>query len=112
MNPIINPTEVYSGMYARVNINFFAYNQAASAASAVGLPCPEDARRRALGGRTTAAEAFGGSSVPQQPYSPAPQYPRQQADTPPWPNSCAAAVYASAAGTGTATTDRPHHRTA
>lgn len=85
MNPIINPTEVYSGMYARVNINFFAYNQAGKRGIGCGLgPVQKMRDGEPLGGRTTAAEAFGGSAVPQQPYAPAPQYPQQQADTPPW----------------------------
>ncbi|MFZ5975222.1 MAG: ssDNA-binding protein [Bacillota bacterium] len=83
MNPIINPTEVYSGMYARVNINFFAYNQAGRRGIGCGLgPVQKTRDGEPLGGRTTAAEVFG--SMPQQPYVPAPQYPQQQTDTPPW----------------------------
>lgn len=37
MNPIIDPTEVYSGMYARVCLNFFAYNSTGKKGIGCGL---------------------------------------------------------------------------
>lgn len=81
-NPLINPTEVYSGMYARVFINFFAYNQAGRKGIGCGLgPVQKTRDGEPLGGKVSAAEAFGDSSaVPayQQPaYAapPAPNYP-------------------------------------
>ncbi len=65
MNPIIEPTEVYSGMYARVCLNFFAYNSNGKKGIGCGLgPVQKTRDGDPLGGRITAAEAFG---VPQSP---------------------------------------------
>ena len=37
LNPIINPTEVYSGCYGRASINFFAYNNNGNKGISAGL---------------------------------------------------------------------------
>lgn len=64
MNPIIEPTEVYSGMYARVCINFFAYNSNGKKGIGCGLgPVQKTRDGDPLGGRVTAAEAFGASQA-------------------------------------------------
>jgi len=87
LNPIIDATEVYSGMYARVNINFFPYNSAGKRGVGCGLgPVQKTRDGEPLGGRISAADAFGGSAsnYPAQPTAPAytqpqtyqqPQYP-------------------------------------
>lgn len=67
LNPIINPTEIYSGMYARVSINFFAYNAAGKKGIGCGLgPVQKTRDGEPLGGRITAAEAFGSAPATQQ----------------------------------------------
>ena len=75
LNPILNQTEVYSGMYARVSMRFFPF----SANGKKGIGCGlgnvqklEDGEP--LGGRTSAASDFGGQA-------PAPGY-TQPAYTP------------------------------
>ncbi|MNJ55477.1 hypothetical protein D3C77_509700 [compost metagenome] len=92
MNPIINQTEVYSGMYARVNINFFPFANSGNRGIGAGLgPVQKVADGEALGGRVSAEQAFGGngggvgyaspsapagweqSAPPQQYQQPAPQ---------------------------------------
>lgn len=37
VQPILDASEIYSGMYARVSINFYAYNQAGNRGVAAGL---------------------------------------------------------------------------
>lgn len=96
VQPIINRSEVYSGCYARVNINFFAYAQNGNKGIGCGLNCVqkwEDGEP--LAGTVSVTEAFGGANAipvstptqgatqPQytgQPYAPAaqPQYTAQQ----------------------------------
>lgn len=87
LNPIINQTEIYSGIYARVNINFFAYNNSGKKGIGCGLgPVQKVADGEPLGGRMSAEAAFGAPpaapTYPQQPaYAPQapgyPQYPQQ-----------------------------------
>ncbi len=51
LNPIINPTEVYSGMYARVNISFYPYSFAGKKGIGCGLgPIQKIADGEPLGG--------------------------------------------------------------
>ncbi|MGI6151790.1 MAG: DUF2815 family protein [Christensenellales bacterium] len=70
LNPILDATEIYSGMYARVNINFFAYFNSGRKGVGCGLgPVQKTRDGEPLGGRVSAAEAFGNM--------PAPQYPQQ-----------------------------------
>ena len=81
MNPIIDATQIYSGMYANVSINFFAYFNSGKKGIGCGLgPVQKTRDGEPLGGRVTAAEAFG-NGAPQQYAQPQPQAPVQQ---PPW----------------------------
>jgi hypothetical protein len=87
-NPIINQSEVYSGMYARVNVNFFPYAFGGKKGIGCGLG-PVQKRRdgEALGGGApSAAQAFGAPQpvaqagyTTQQPTYAAPQYNQQPA---------------------------------
>lgn len=104
MNPIINQTEIYSGMYARVAIRFFPYHNNGKKGVGCGLgPVQKMRDGEALAGGMSAAQAFGGApmaqpqqvqqvqqpmyqapvqqqyaqpapAAPAQTYSPAPQY--------------------------------------
>lgn len=71
-NPIINQSEVYSGIYARVNLSFYPYSFGGKKGIGCGLgPVQKLEDGEALGGSApTAAQAFG---VPQmaQPVQPA-----------------------------------------
>ncbi|MEW6663040.1 MAG: ssDNA-binding protein [Bacillota bacterium] len=82
LNPIINQSEVYSGIYARVSVQFFPYSNSGKK----GIGCSlgnvqklEDGEP--LGGRTTAADDFGGYAPAAPTYrAPAyqqPAYPQQ-----------------------------------
>lgn len=56
---IIDPTQVYSGMWANVNINFFPYNAAGKKGIGCGLNGVQKVRDDvALTGQVTAEEAF------------------------------------------------------
>ena len=88
LNPIINQTDVYSGCYARVCVNFFPYNSNGKRGVGIGLNAVQKLEDgEPLGGRISAAEAFGAPMVaaPQQPaqyqnYAPQPApYPTQYA---------------------------------
>lgn len=90
LNPIVDATEIYSGIYALVSINLFAYNQAGKKGIGCGLgPVKKTRDGESLGGRVTAADAFGGQTynpAVQPPAAPGysqPQY--GQPATPPWP---------------------------
>ena len=81
-NPIINQSEVYSGMYARVNVTFFPYAFGGKKGVGCGLG-PVQKRRdgESLGGSApSAAQAFGAPSntQPQQQS----QYGQQAAQSP------------------------------
>lgn len=59
LNPVIDQTEIYSGIYARVSINFFAYNSNGRKGIGCGLNNVQKlSDGEPLGGRTTAAEDF------------------------------------------------------
>lgn len=86
LNPILDATEIYSGMYARVSINFFAYFSSGKKGIGCGLGNVQKlADGEPLGSKTTAASDFGGD-LPMQPNTyaaaPAPSYrapqPQQQ----------------------------------
>jgi hypothetical protein len=81
MNPIINQTEIYSGVYGRVNINFFPFSNSGNRGIGAGLgPIQKLSDGEPLGGRVSAEQAFGGSVAPQQQYQqPAPQQYQQPA---------------------------------
>lgn len=79
LQPILDATAVYSGMYARVSVNFFAYNSAGKKGIGCGLgPVQKLADGEALGGHVSAADAFG--SAPSYPtYTQPAVAPAQQA---------------------------------
>lgn len=68
LNPIINQSDVYSGMYARVSLNFFPYANSGKRGIGCGLNNVQKIEDgEPLGGRTNAADDFGGTA-PQQGY--------------------------------------------
>jgi len=59
VNPILDRFEVYSGIYARVSINFYAFNSNGNKGIACGLGNIQKIRDgEPLGGRTNAADDF------------------------------------------------------
>ena len=66
-NPILNQSEVYSGMYGNVNVNFFPYSYGGKKGIGCGLgPVRKTRDGEALGGGAiTAAQAFGLTSQSQ-----------------------------------------------
>ncbi|AGK95608.1 DUF2815 family protein [Clostridium pasteurianum] len=87
MNPIINQTEVYSGMYARVSTNFFPYFNSGNKGVGCGLgPVQKLEDGKPLGGRISAASAFGDAPVPggyTPPAAPQTQYQQPAQSYPP-----------------------------
>lgn len=75
MNPIMNQTEVYSGMYGRVHINFYPYSNKKKGVGAGLGPVQKLRDGEPLGGRVSAEQAFSGGYVPQQ--APQQQFPQQ-----------------------------------
>jgi hypothetical protein len=76
MNEIMNPNEIYSGMYARVSIRFFPYFNSGKKGIGCGLGNVQKLEDgEALGGRTNAAEDFGvaanGYNIPSSTQIPA-----------------------------------------
>lgn len=62
MSPIIDQTKVYSGVYGRVNINFFPFSNSGNRGIGAGLGPVQILRDgEPLGGRVTAEQAFGGA---------------------------------------------------
>lgn len=100
MNPILNQSEIYSGVYTRVSIRFFPYVNSGKKGVGCGLgPVQKLEDGEPLGGRISAVAAFGDAPAasayqapvqqqpvyaqPQQPvYAPQvqqqPTYPQQQ----------------------------------
>lgn len=82
--PILSPSEIYSGMYARVHLNFFPYANSGNKGIGCGLgPVQKLADGEPLGGRVSADAAF--------------------ADAPPVDTQPAAAPYAPPAAYGSYT---------
>lgn len=68
MNPIIDQTQVYSGMFARVHLNFFPYANSGNRGVGAGLgPVQKVSDGEPLGGKISAEQAFGGSPAPAAP---------------------------------------------
>ncbi|HMM30987.1 MAG TPA: DUF2815 family protein, partial [Clostridia bacterium] len=112
LSPIIDATQIYSGMYARISINFFPYLSNGKKGVGCGLgPVQKTRDGEPLGGRVSAAEAFGGAAPAQQapayqqPYqAPQPQYtPPQYAQ----PQYAPTAGYAGAAAPWMAPSQQP-----
>jgi hypothetical protein len=85
LNPIINQSEIYSGVYARVSIRFSAYSNEKKGIGCYLGNVQKMTDGEPLGGRTSAADDFGAGAAPynqapvQQPqYQQAPvqQYPQ------------------------------------
>ncbi len=88
LNPIIDQTQIYSGIYGRVSIRFFAYNATGKKGIGCGLGNVQKLEDgEPLGGRTSAASDFGDSTLGYTPaaapatpaYGPQPGYPQQPA---------------------------------
>lgn len=59
VNPILERSEVYSGVYAKVSVNFYAFNSNGNKGVACGLGNIQKIRDgEPLGGRTNAADDF------------------------------------------------------
>lgn len=70
VQPIIDPTQVYSGMWANVSVTFYAYNQAGKKGIGCGLNGVQKLRDDTpLSSRVTAQEAF--QAIPAAPAAPA-----------------------------------------
>lgn len=64
VNPILDRNEVYSGCYARVSINFYAFNSNGNKGIACGLGNIQKVKDgEPLGGRSNAADDFGGIDI-------------------------------------------------
>lgn len=63
-NPIVNANDVYSGMYARVCVSFYAYNFTGKRGIGCGLEAVQKLEDgEPLGSRVSAADAFGGANA-------------------------------------------------
>lgn len=84
LQEILDPTEIYSGMYGRVNINFFAYAFAGKKGIGCGLgPVQKLKDGEALGGAAmTPQQAFGAPAV--DPITGQPITGRQSSDSVPF----------------------------
>ena len=80
VQPIIDPTQVYSGMWGNVNVNFFPYANAGKKGIGCGLNGVQKTQDgEPLGGHVTAQEAFGPVAGT---YAPAPAAMPTQAPSP------------------------------
>lgn len=93
LNPIMSASEVYSGMYARVSINFFAFFNSGKKGIGCGLNNVQKLEDgEPLGNRSTAVSDFGEVPSYQQPtYAPQPQYAAPQQPAYPQPQYAPAA---------------------
>ena len=112
VQPIIQQSEIYSGVYGNINVSFFAYANSGKKGIGCGLNGFQKTRDgEPLGNSVSAAEAFGAGAAmpatpgyavpgyaapayPQQPVAPAhvqpvPVYPQQPApaQAPQWPTN-------------------------
>lgn len=107
-SPIINQSEVYSGMYGKVNVSFFPYSYGGKKGIGCGLgPVMKTRDGESLGGSApTAAQAFGfaqqqtqaASYTAQQQTQAAPYTAQQQTQAVPY--TAQAAAYAAPGGAG------------
>jgi hypothetical protein len=77
LQPILQPDQIYSGMYANVGVTFFGYNNPQNRGIGVALDnVQKTADGEALGGqRASAEDDFANLSAPAAPATPAPGYP-------------------------------------
>lgn len=62
LNPVVNQSDIYSGVYARVNINFYPFDNSGNRGVGAGLgPVQKVADGEPLAGRVSAEQAFGGN---------------------------------------------------
>lgn len=62
MSPVIDQSKVYSGVYGRVNINFYSYSNSGNKGIGAGLgPVQVFDKGEPLGGRVSVEQAFGGA---------------------------------------------------
>lgn len=84
-NPIISQSEVYSGCYGRVSLNFYPYNKNGKKGIGCGLGNIQKLRDgEPLDGKVAAANDFGApppGMPPAMPQQPAPGYQQAQAQT-------------------------------
>lgn len=77
MNPIVDATQIYSGMFARISLRFFAYNKAGKKGIGCGLGNVQKTRDgEPLSGRSSAEDDFGDGQG-YQPAGPAAGYQQQ-----------------------------------
>lgn len=77
LNPVMIQSEIYSGVYARVSINFFAYNASGKKGIGCGLNNVQKLEDgEPLGGRTSATNDFGDAAPSSAPhgFTPPQQY--------------------------------------
>ena len=76
-NPVINQSEIYSGIYGRVNLTFYPYNSAGrrGIGCGKGLNCVQKLRdgEPLSSGHVSAAQAFGAPQYTQPVAQPSPQ---------------------------------------
>lgn len=63
-NPVVNPSDIYSGMYARVCVSFYAYNFSGKRGIGCGLEAVQKLEDGdPLGGHVSVTDAFGGANA-------------------------------------------------
>lgn len=92
VNPILDQSEVYSGVYARVSINFYAFDSNGNRGIACGLGNIQKVRDgEPLTTRSTATDDFGGMQSAAAPAYAPPAQPQYTASTYPQPQYTAPA---------------------
>ena len=67
MQPILDQSEVYSGCYGRISVNFYGFNSNGNRGIAAGLGNIQKLRDgESLGGRTSAEEDFDAVEVDEE----------------------------------------------
>ena len=83
VQPVIQQSEIYSGVFGNVNVTFFAYNSGGKKGIGCGLNGFQKTRDgEPLGNSVSAAEAFGAVAQPAAPGQGYPSYPPQQTYAP------------------------------
>lgn len=83
LQPIMSESDIYSGMYARVSMNFFPYAVQGKKGVGCGLNNVQKLEDgEPLGGRTSAADDFNDLPIPGESYAAQPQYQQPQYQQP------------------------------